>query len=406
MTLLSQSSVPPEVLAARARKLRRLVPTVVDEILARIAHEVPRLAALAENPDSVLVESVSTALHRFLDDVDGAPHRDRGIEPLFRAVGRAEAAVDHDLGDVLAAIGIGSSVTWEHIRRVDEAADDGYSIRPLFADAVFAYINHLTQVALAGHAEAVQHGAVPRQRLLVRLAERLLTGAGPDEEDEELWEVPDTIVVLVIDLDEDERPDLSEVARRTLIVRHGRQLVIIADVEHTPLVEKAVRATQRCRLAISWPVGVEHVPDAFRWARRAFTLARHGVIPDEQVIDCDDYRTQIWLHSEPALRQRLCQELLSPLLAETPNSREILSETLLAWLESRDSAPAIASRLGVHPQTVRYRWKRINELFGESLHDPEFTVQITMLLKASVPLWKAGDQSDFERFKAAEAESS
>ncbi|HEY1134286.1 MAG TPA: helix-turn-helix domain-containing protein [Nocardioides sp.] len=95
------------------------------------------------------------------------------------------------------------------------------------------------------------------------------------------------------------------------------------------------------------------------------------------------------------------QDLLSPLLAETPNSREILSEILLAWLESRDSAPAIAARLGVHAQTVRYRRKRINELFGEDLHDPEFVVSLTMVLKASVPLWKAGDQRDFERFHRA-----
>ena len=98
----------------------------------------------------------------------------------------------------------------------------------------------------------------------------------------------------------------------------------------------------------------------------------------------------------------MCQDLLRPLLAETPNSREILSQTLLVWLETRDSAPAIAAQLGVHPQTVRYRWKRINELFGDDLHDSEFMVQITMLLKASVPLWQAGDQSDFERFRAEE----
>src|SRR3546814_9071794 len=83
-------------------------------------------------------------------------------------------------------------------------------------------------------------------------------------------------------------------------------------------------------------------------------------------------------------------------------SRDILSETLLVWLETRDSAPASAARLGVHPQTVRYRWKRINELFGEDLHDPEFVLQMTMLLKASVPMWIAGDQSDFERFRANE----
>ena len=154
---------------------------------------------------------------------------------------------------------------------------------------------------------------------------------------------------------------------------------------------------------MGWAVEPADVPSAFRWARRALELVRRGVIPDAQVVDCRAHRTQIWLHAEPTLRQQLGQELLSPLLAETPNSREILSETLLVWLETRDSAPAIAARLGVHPQTVRYRWKRINELFGEAMHDTEFLVQLTMLLKASVPLWKAGDQSDFERFRAEDA---
>lgn len=50
-------------------------------------------------------------------------------------------------------------------------------------------------------------------------------------------------------------------------------------------------------------------------------------------------------------------------------------------------------------QTIRYRWKRINELFGESLRDPEFVTQLLLLLKASVPLWVAGDQSDFDRYQ-------
>ncbi|WP_235738009.1 PucR family transcriptional regulator [Nocardioides alcanivorans] len=102
------------------------------------------------------------------------------------------------------------------------------------------------------------------------------------------------------------------------------------------------------------------------------------------------------------LRQQLTQELLTPLLAETANSREILSETMLAWLESRDSAPAIASKLHVHPQTVRYRWKRINELFGDLLHDPDYVISVTTLLKATVPLWKAGDLTDVQSFKASQ----
>lgn len=46
----------------------------------------------------------------------------------------------------------------------------------------------------------------------------------------------------------------------------------------------------------------------------------------------------------------------------------------------------------MHPQTVRYRWKRINDLFGASLHDPEFLLLATMLLRSNPPLWHVGDQ--------------
>ena len=41
----------------------------------------------------------------------------------------------------------------------------------------------------------------------------------------------------------------------------------------------------------------------------------------------------------------------------------------------------------------QYSW------FGPSLHDPEFILQMTMVLKTSVLMWKAGNQSDFERFR-------
>lgn len=156
-------------------------------------------------------------------------------------------------------------------------------------------------------------------------------------------------------------------------------------------------------VAFSWAVPLADATHAQHWVTRALDLTAAGALPRQQVIDCSRYRTQLWLHAEPAIRRQLAQELLRPLIAETPNSREILSETLLVWLETRESAPAIAAILGVHPQTVRYRWRRINELFGEALHDVEFVVQLTMVLKASVPLWIAGDQSDFERYSSEEA---
>jgi DNA-binding PucR family transcriptional regulator len=59
------------------------------------------------------------------------------------------------------------------------------------------------------------------------------------------------------------------------------------------------------------------------------------------------------------------------LAALTPTGRERMTETLKAYLDHRGNAPAMAETLHVHPQTVRYRLKKLRDLFGAALDDPE-----------------------------------
>jgi hypothetical protein len=212
------------------------------------------------------------------------------------------------------------------------------------------------------------------------------------------WPVPERVVAVAASF-YGALPPLPE-RDDTLLRVEGERLIALCPAEEAEdLAALIARSGPERRVAVSWPVHPHESGSALIWAQRAVDLVRLGVIPASPVVRCTEHVTQLWLHAEPSMRQRLCQELLEPLLAETPNSREILSDTLLAWLETRDSAPAIAARLEVHPQTVRYRWKRINELFGDSLHDPEFILQMTIVLKTSVPMWKAGNQRDFELFR-------
>lgn len=393
---LSAGSDTTDLIAAHARRVRRAVPEVAAEIVDAVSERVPRYARPAPTARSALAEAATTALHRFLDALDGAPHRDRGVEDMFRALGRHEAHAGRTLVDFHAALSVGTRVGWRRFQAFGE--DEATPV--VVSDGLFAFIDRLAQMAEAGHAEALRIRATDPHRARAALAERLLKGAVPEGADE-VWPLPETVVVAVADV-AGQRPELSALARTALMVGHDDTVVVIADADDRDEVVDALTAAGVRRVAFSWWVEPAAIASAFRWTRRALELVEHGVIAEQPVVDCEQFRTQIWLHSEPALRQRMCQDLLKPLLAETPNSREILSETLLVWLQTRDSAPAIAAQLGVHPQTVRYRWKRINELFGEDLHDPEFIIQITMLLKASVPLWKAGDQSDFERFRVAQ----
>lgn len=59
-----------------------------------------------------------------------------------------------------------------------------------------------------------------------------------------------------------------------------------------------------------------------------------------------------------------------------------LVETLLAWLETRGGAPEVAERLGVHPQTVRYRLRQIRALLGDEVDDPDRRFKLELVLRA------------------------
>lgn len=391
------SPLPP--VAEFARQARPHVAAVAKTVSVHVTRAVGLYADREGRGRQFIEEALTAALHEFLDLFDGMPHRDRAVGRQFRTLGQRHAARHDDVADLYGALLVAGTNLPSALTADGGPSIDDPAILGRLSLAAHRYLSHLTGEVGAGFRAGKRRLDHDLNRR--RITEQLLAGRTPTqgEGDEPVTGLPTEMVVAVLDTGH-EAPDLPEALSGALSLRGPTQLVVIAAAEDRDhVVDNLSAIGSQARVAVSWAVPTAGVAAAHRWARRALSLARRGIITDGPVLDCAEHRTQIWLHAEPELRQRMCQDLLAPLLAETPNSREILSETLLAWLESRDSAPAIAARLGVHAQTVRYRWKRINELFGEALHDPEFVVQITMLLKASVPLWKAGDQRDFELFQ-------
>lgn len=387
--------------------LEAQVRPVAERITQQIHASVPELSGRgAERFTKLVFTATHNAMRLFVDRAQGREHSGVGVDDLFRKLGYREAARGRDHEVIDRAMQIAVTEIWDELRT--RAATNELSAGALNAlnEAVTDFIDHLTEQIAIGYRSGTeardQDVGVARSRLL----EHLLTGGEPEEIEVQAavarWEVPDAVSVLAVDVPMDQSLLTDALGDLALTLPGSPQVVICAteDVDAVLALVKSVSA--KARVVICWPVPAGDVPAAWKWVNRALALVRARVIPDRPVIDCARHRTEIWLHAEPVLRRQLAQELLQPLFNETENSREILSETLLVWLETRDSAPAIAARLGVHPQTVRYRWKRINELFGDDLHDPDFVIQMTLLLKASVPLWLAGDQSDFERFRDRE----
>ena len=104
------------------------------------------------------------------------------------------------------------------------------------------------------------------------------------------------------------------------------------------------------------------------------------------IIRCDEQLPALVLLADAELARLLSGQALAPLRGLRPEQADRLAETLLAWLESADNAGVAASRLHVHPQTVRYRLRQLTELFGDGLSDPDsrFALQVALRVRRLV----------------------
>lgn len=379
-----------------------------QQLLARLRSTIPALASPRPEDLERTQRAVHQATRQFLEVLSGVSELDPRVSRLFRKIGFDEATRGHTLAVPRKALLVSTRWAWQVLHRRMPADSPAYRHLGAAGDALLAYLDHLEAEVSNGHALGLRHVRMrpaTRQRQLI---DALLETSTDDQERRQAelsllalgagWPLPQTMVAIRAEGITD-FPDLSSMVAVAADPDASPALVLCgaecADAIATQLLEANADAT----VALTWAVPPTQVADADRWARTALTLATRGVLPAHQVIHCGHHPVELWLHAEPGIRQWLVLDVLHPLLKEGVNSRKVLGQTMLAWLESRDSAGIVATRLGVHTQTVRYRWKRISDLFGDALLDPDRVTAITMTLRATLPLWLSGDQSDVITFR-------
>jgi hypothetical protein len=88
------------------------------------------------------------------------------------------------------------------------------------------------------------------------------------------------------------------------------------------------------------------------------------------------------LVQSPDLAQRLLESKLGPVLALPVKERDMLLETLTAWLEENCSTANTAARLHCHRNTVLNRLHRIATLLGQPLNGRNAYVTLSLALSA------------------------
>ena len=121
------------------------------------------------------------------------------------------------------------------------------------------------------------------------------------------------------------------------------------------------------------------VPDAAQEAETAHGIAaRHRRAGGATVVRLDEVPLATWLRArvdESAVQERIRRQL-APLAGE-----DVLVQTLVAWLGASMDVKTTAEELFVHPNSVRYRLKRCEQLLGQSLASPATIADLFLALE-------------------------
>jgi DNA-binding PucR family transcriptional regulator len=137
------------------------------------------------------------------------------------------------------------------------------------------------------------------------------------------------------------------------------------------------------RAVIAAPLtGLADIAPARNEVDRVFQSAQRHPGAIAQVSSLDDARTTVLLDEIVSMIEA-DEHLVDPRIRELRDTHPILADTLAAYLDCFGDIAAVAEHLHVHPNTVRYRVRRLEKLIAASLDDAELRLLLSLSLRAT-----------------------
>ncbi|MGN3959935.1 PucR family transcriptional regulator [Streptomyces sp. WAC8370] len=185
-----------------------------------------------------------------------------------------------------------------------------------------------------------------------------------------------------------------------LVVPEGERLVMLATdrgaavaacAEYASALEAARPASDSLAggdeeslvVGLSAPSGPIAASAAYKQAEQALSVARRRgrVCVEHEHLAAGSL---VPLLADDAVRA-FADGLLRALRDHDATGRGDLVASLRAWLSRHGQWDAAAADLGVHRHTLRYRMRRVEEILGRSLDDPDVRMELWLALKATAP---------------------
>lgn len=283
-------------------------------------------------------------------------------------------------------------------------------------EGILLYSREVAFAAADVYARAAEARGLWDARLEALVVDSILTG----ESDEELpsriaalgWHGHGEVAVLVgttppqFDVDQ-----LRRTARKLGVdvligVQGSRLVLVIGRADPSPRADEQVTELPFIEIAtrLEPGFGVGHLVlgppvtalvDAGQSARAAlagFAVAkawRHAPRP----VEADDLLPERALAGDPLAKQTLVERIFRPLQSHSAD----LVTTLWSYLDNGRSLEATARELFVHPNTVRYRLKRVSEVIGWDATGP----REALILQTALVLGAIGTEATRRRMPAS-----
>ncbi|QNE77705.1 PucR family transcriptional regulator [Streptomyces finlayi] len=383
--------VPRERIKRFADLAQEQVPELAQDVLAAIRREHPGLTFIVdESGEPKGLVAIRRSLELFVEQMITGSDRPRALPEMFRDFGRGEVTQGRSLDSLQEIYRLGVRLCWRRMAAIGQQVDIPPAAMYELAETAFEYLDVMVAQSVRGYAEAVARQAGERLRLQRLLVEFLLVEHRTDPSallaDRAAgigWQLPERVAVAVLI-----RPTQDAVAPAVgdevlINMEAERPRAVVPNPESPGRAELLHRAMANWSGAIGPSVPLAQASTSLRWAEAAAGMIEQGLLPQGRLLHCTEHVEALVLLPARELLDDLARRRLAQLGGTGgPAHAHRLAETLLAWLETRGGAPEVAARLGVHPQTVRYRLRQLREVWGEDLDDPDRRFEMELVLRA------------------------
>ena len=377
----------PEV----AARLAELAPLMLDQVDAMtdgmidvLLRTEPAYRDLLTHGEEELRTSTRANLERGMHTLIGAAAGNaRTSFRDARDIGRRRAAQGVPLEAVLRAYRLGGQVTWEALLDVSRHNSRQHDTLLLEVAGSVWRTNDVECAALAeGYREEQRRLASVDDAARQQVLDGLLDGRGSDpafvRTAAELLAVPlDAPLLAVVAPPDPEGAPTLDFPTAALLKRGVRS---VWGDRHGSQVGIVVLGTRRACEVMTWlramatgPVGVSPVVEGATAAGSAYRLAETAArtLPpgSTRVVTIDERLPEALLSNSPEISSRLVGQSLGGLLDLPEDEREVLLDTLSAFLASDGSPTRAADELYCHRNTVMHRLRRIESVTGRKVTD-------------------------------------